>query len=472
MSSEAMLAGPRVGGPLPGPRSAALLRHQAEHESNARGYPRRLPIALRRGHGAFVEDADGNIFIDFLCGAGVLPLGHGHPEVVRAARAQLDELVTGLDFPTQVKADFIDTHRELLPAEMRDQVRFQICAPAGADAVDAALKLCKTATGRGTVVAFHGSFHGSTHSALAVSGLVSRKDQVANLMPGVHFLPYPYALRCPMGAAPGECGQRCLEYAERILRDPTSGVPRPAAVLIEPIQGEGGVLPAPVEFLRGLRRVTAELDIPLIVDEIQSGYGRTGHWFAFEAAGITPDVVLMSKAAGGIGIPLALMAYRERLDQWSPWAHTGTFRGNQLGFAAGLAALKVMRETDVLDNVRRQGQCAMERLGELAQSVPHVGEVRGRGLMLGVELVDPASGEPDSALARRVQRDALHNGLIVELGGRDNAVVRLLPPLNVDRHTLDLALDILCGAVIRQVSGPPASSTMVGQAGQAVRVAG
>lgn len=441
----------RVAGPLPGPRSAALLERQSRHESNARSYPRRLPIALRRGRGSFVEDVDGNVFIDFLTGAGVLPLGHGHATVVDAAKAQLDLLTTGLDFPTQVKYDFLDAHLALFPAPFRDHARFQFCGPAGADAVDAALKLCKTATGRGPVIAFHGAFHGSTHSALALSGFVSTKEPLANLMPGVQFLPFPYAYRCPLGAPPEECGARCLAYVERVLRDPASGIPRPAAVLIEPVQGEGGVIPAPVEFLRGLRRVTAELDIPLIVDEIQSGYGRTGHWFAFEAAGITPDVVLMSKAAGGIGIPTALVAYHERLDAWAPAAHTGTFRGNQVAFAAGLAAITVMRETGVLENVAAQSRYAIDRLGELATGLPAIGDVRGRGLMLGVEMIDPETGAPDGRLGRRVQRAALERGLILEVGGRDGEVVRLLPPLNVDRSTMDRALEIL-GDAFRQAA--------------------
>lgn len=453
VNSASAPTAPRVVGAVPGPRSIALLERQARYESNARHYSRWLPIALWRGRGAYVEDADGNVFIDFLTGAGVLPLGHAHPEVVRAVRAQLDLLATGLDFPTQVKNDFIEAHLSLLPPTMRENVRFQFCGAAGADAVDAALKLCKTATGRGTVIAFHGSFHGSTHSALAVTGFVAPKEPVMNLMPGVHFLPYPYRYRCPLLGEPSDCGERCLAYVENVLRDPASGIPRPAAVLIEAVQGEGGVVPAPAEFLRGLRRVTAELGIALVVDEIQTGYGRTGDWFAFEASGITPDVVLLSKAAGGIGMPVALIAYHEKLDRWAPAAHTGTFRGNQLAFAAGLAAIGVMRETNVLENVEQQGAHALERLVSFADAVPEIGDVRGRGLMLGVELVDVESGDPDGVLARRVQRDALDHGLIVEVGGRDDAVIRLLPPLNIDRDTLNLGLDILTDVVLRQVRG-------------------
>jgi diaminobutyrate-2-oxoglutarate transaminase len=444
--------GPRIVGPVPGPRSKALLERQARHESNARNYPRWLPIALARGRGPFVEDVDGNVFIDCLTGAGVLPLGHSHPEVVRAVQDQVELLATGLDFPTQVKDDFVEANLSLLPPAMRAHARFQFCGAAGADAVDAALKLCKTATGRSGVIAFHGSFHGSSHSAMAVTGFLGAKEPVGGLIPGVQFFPYPYSYRCPLPGEPGDCGERCLAYVANVLRDPTSGIPRPAAVLVEALQAEGGVVDAPLEFLRGLRRVTTELEIPLVVDEIQTGYGRTGDWFAFEASGITPDVVLLSKAAGGIGMPIAFMVYDEKLDVWAPGAHTGTFRGNQLAFAAGVAAIEVMRETDVLANVREQSAYALERLTSFAREVAQIGDVRGRGLMLGVELVDPDSGDPDGELARRVQRDALDHGLIVEIGGRSDCVVRLLPPLNVDRETLETALDILTDALARQAA--------------------
>jgi diaminobutyrate-2-oxoglutarate transaminase len=329
---------------------------------------------------------------------------------------------------------------------MRDRMKIQFCGPAGENAVDAALKLCKTATGRADVVTFHGGFHGSTHSALALTGLVSQKRAIGNAMPGVHFFPYPSRRHSALGGDPDTIGERCLEYFERALRDPLGGIAQPAAVILEVVQGEGGAEPAPTEFIQGVREVTRELEIPLIVDEVQTGWGRTGTWWAFERHGIEPDVILASKAIGGIGLPVAVVLYDEELDRWGPGAHTGTFRGNQLAFVAGVAAARVMERENILQNVREQGAYALDALRELQREHRIVADVRGLGLMLGLELTDPNGGAP-GRLARAVQRAALNRGLIVELGGRHDAVVRILPPLNVTRRTLDQALEILGAAL-------------------------
>lgn len=367
---------PRVTTPIPGPRSQLLLDRQAERESNARTYPRRLPIALAQAAGSYVEDVDGNVFIDFLTGAGVLALGHNHPEVVEAVERQLRKLCHGLDFPTELKDEFVTLQLSLLPPEMRDEMKIQFCGPAGANAVDAALKLCKTATGRSEVVSFQGGFHGSTHSAMAVTGNVAQKTPVANFMPGVHFFPYPYPYRSAIPLADGvSAGEACLHYFERVLTDPNGGVTRPAAVIMEMVQAEGGVIPAPTDFVQGVRRVTSDLDVPLIVDEIQTGCGRTGTWFAFEQHGIVPDVLLVSKALGGIGMPIAVVFYNKRLDVWEPGAHTATFRGNQLAFAAGVSAAGIIQRDDVLANVREQGFYALARLTDLASRYECIGEV-------------------------------------------------------------------------------------------------
>jgi len=451
------LTHPHVATPIPGPRSRVLLDRQAERESNARTYPRHLPIAIARAEGSYVEDVDGNVFVDFLTGAGVLALGHNHPEVVEAVERQLRRLCHGLDFPTELKDEFVTLQLSLLPAEMRNELKIQFCGPAGANAVDAALKLCKIATGRGEVVAFQGAFHGSTHSAMAVTGLVAQKEPIANFMHGVHFFPYPYPYRSSIPLADGvSAGEACLHYFESVLTDPNGGVTRPAAVIMEMIQAEGGVVPAPTDFVQGIRRVTAELDVPLIVDEIQTGCGRTGTWFAFEQHGIVPDVVLASKALGGIGMPIAVVFYNKRLDVWESGAHTATFRGNQLAFAAGIAAARIIQRDGVLENVREQGAYALERLLDLESRHECIGEVRGVGLMLGMEMVDPVSGAGDPALAREIQRSALDRGLILELGGRNDCVVRLLPPLNITRETMDQALDILADAVGVRTAGPDA----------------
>ena len=286
---------------------------------------------------------------------------------------------------------------------------------------------------------------------MALTGLVSQKRPVANTMPGVHFFPYPAGRHCALGGDPETAGERCLEYFERSLRDPLGGVPLPAAVILEVVQGEGGAVAAPTVFVQGVRRVTRDLGVPLIVDEVQCGWGRTGTWWAFQQHGIEPDVIVASKAIGGIGLPSAIILYDEALDTWLPGAHTGTFRGNQLAFVAGCAAAEIIERDDILRNVREQGAYALSALHELQREHDLVCEARGLGLMLGLEIENPTGGDIRE-LARAVQRAALDRGLIVELGGRNDAVIRLLPPLNVTRRTLDQALTILAESITHVAS--------------------
>ena len=437
---------PYVHGELPGPRSAELLANQARRESNARVYPRHLPIAIADAAGSFVRDLDGNVFIDFLNGAGVLPLGHNHPELVHAVIEQLGVFTHGLDFPTPAKDGFTEAQLSMLPAGMRDRMKIHFCGPTGANAVDAALKLCKTATGRGDIISFQGGFHGTTHAAMALTGLVANKAPVPNGVPGVHFFPYSSCSRCPVGLTPQTCTTNCVHYLERALQDPNGGIPLPAAVVMEMVQGEGGVIPAQPDFVRRVRALTRELDIPLVVDEVQTGCGRTGSWFAFEQYDIEPDVIIASKALSGIGTPVAIILYDQRLDVWAPGAHTGTFRGNQLAFAAGSETIRIFRRDDVLGNVRRRGEQISRTLAGLGNN-PWVREVRGRGLMWGIELADPLGRRPAGELAEQVQAAALRRGLILELGGRNDCVVRMLPPLNVTAEVIDTACSIFFEAL-------------------------
>ncbi|MVU82412.1 diaminobutyrate--2-oxoglutarate transaminase family protein [Nocardia sp. ET3-3] len=439
---------------LPGPRSRRLLDHQDQVESSARTYPRHTPIAVAGGSGSYLTDLDGNVFLDFLSGAGVLALGHNHPDLVAAAHRQLDIHPHLLDFPTPAKQEFTDRLIGLLPVSMRDRTRIHFCGPTGADGIDAAVKLCKTATGRGDVIAFHGGFHGSTQSTIALTGLRGSKEHLSNLLPGVAFFPYSYCYRCPLGLAPDTCAINCAQYLENMLADPNGGVRRPAAVVMELVQGEGGVIPARREFAERVRKITAAHDIPLIVDEVQTGCGRTGTWFAFEQYGIEPDVIVASKALGG-GHPASVILYDRRLDGWSPGAHTGTFRGNQLAFAAGAALMEVVARDGVLDNVVEVGALLREGLLALRSRYPFLGEVRGLGLMLGVELT--ALGSRSSAeVAQRLRSAALRRGLLFELAGRDDNVARFLPPLTLGRDEAAEALEIL-GAACAEVAARSAT---------------
>ena len=437
---------PYVHGELPGPHSAELLARQSRSESNARVYPRHLPIAIADAAGSFVRDVDGNVFIDFLNGAGVLPLGHNHPELVRTVTEQLGVFTHGLDFPTPAKDAFTEAQLSMLSPGMRSRMKVHFCGPTGANAVDAALKLCKIATGRGDVISFQGGFHGTTHAAMALTGLVANKASVPNGVPGVHFFPYSSCSRCPVGFIPQTCTINCVHYLEQALQDPNGGIPLPAAVVLEMVQGEGGVVPAHPDFVARVRALTRALDIPLVVDEVQTGCGRTGTWFAFEQYDIEPDVIVASKALSGIGTPVAIIMYDQRLDTWAPGAHTGTFRGNQLAFAAGVETIRIFRRDDVLGNVRRRGEQIARILARLRNN-PWVREVRGRGLMWGIELADPLGSRPAGELAGQIQAAALRRGLILELGGRSDCVVRMLPPLNVTAEVIDTACSIFLDAL-------------------------
>lgn len=423
-----------------------LLLRQQRQESNARSYPRRIPLALKRARGIHVEDVEGRQFIDCLAGAGTLALGHNHPVVIEAIQQVLaDELpLHTLDLTTPVKDRFVQDLFGLLPEALRRDAKIQFCGPTGTDAVEAALKLVRTATGRSTVLAFQGAYHGMSQGALSLMGSLGPKQPLAALLGnGVQFMPYPYDYRCPFGLG-GEAGVRAnLLYLENLLCDPEAGVALPAAVIVEVVQGEGGVIPADIQWLRGLRAITKRAGVALIVDEIQSGFARTGRMFAFEHAGIVPDVVTLSKAIGG-SLPLAVVVYRDWLDTWQPGAHAGTFRGNQMAMAAGSAVMGYLVEHRLAEHAEAMGQRLRNHLLGLQQDYPQLGDVRGRGLMMGVELVDPA-GERDAlghppasrALAPKVQRECLRRGLILELGGRHGAVVRFLPPLIISAEQVD-----------------------------------
>lgn len=434
------------------------IERQNDFESSARSYPRKFPFALKKAKGSWVEDVEGNRYLDFLCGAGTLALGHNNDEVNRAMieLIESDAPLHTLDLTTPVKDRFVQTILDNLPGDLKDNARIQFCSPSGTDATDAAIKLCKTATGRSTVIAFSGGYHGMGHGALALTGNLNAKNHVANLMPGVQFMPVPYSYRCPFGLG-GQAGiDACCAYFERMLKDPECGVTRPAAVIIEAIQGEGGVIPVPEKFLQTVRRVTAELDIPMICDEIQCGMGRSGRLFAFEYAGITPDVILASKAIGG-SQPMAVVIYNKKLDKWTAGAHAGTFRGNQLAMAAGTVVLETVTKKEFLDEVVSKGEYIRQHIEKLQKEVSIIGDVRGKGLMIGIEFIDPNAekdlmGHPAASgeIAARVQHLCFENRLVMEKGGRNGSVMRCLCALNVTREDIDTMLSVF-DRVVKQV---------------------
>jgi diaminobutyrate-2-oxoglutarate transaminase len=436
---------PALVGEVPGPRSREMLEEQERLESKARSYPRSVPIAIEEGRGATMRDVDGNTFIDFFGGAGVLNVGHSHPAALKAAAEQQQKLVHSLDFPTEPKLRLMRKLKQLLPGRLRESARFHFGGPTGSDAIEAALKLTRAHTGREAVVAFQGSYHGMTSGALSVTSDVGLGGPVTS---SVHFMPYPYCYRCPLGLQPDSCEMACAKLLDTSLEDPHSGLPKPAAVIVEPIQGEGGTIVPPDGWLTELRRITVKHDVPLICDEIQTGFGRTGKMFAYEHDGIEPDVITLSKALGGIGYPISCIAYDERLDGWAPGAHIGTFRGHQVAMAAGLAAIEFMQEVDLAGHAAELGELTLGLLGEAQESLPCVGDVRGRGLMIGIELVkDRDSKEPWPEMARQIRTECFKRGVVIEVGGHFANVARFLPPLVISRKLLLTGVEIFIESV-------------------------
>jgi diaminobutyrate-2-oxoglutarate transaminase len=435
--------------------TAAILDRQRERESSARSYARHLPIVPVRAEGMTVYGADGRVYLDCLAGAGTLALGHNHPVAIEAVRRVLDSgaPLHVLDLATPIKDEFTETLLSVLPPDLAKDARIHYCGPTGADAVEAALKLTRAATGNTGLIAFTGAYHGMTAAALAATGNTAVRNAARVNDAGVTRLPFPQDYRCPYGVGGDGGAQIATEHLRRLLADPGSGLTTPAALIVEPVQGEGGVLPTPDNWLRAVRDETAAHGIPLIADEVQTGLGRTGELWGVDHAGVTPDVMVLSKAIGG-GLPLAVIVYRAGLDQWAEGAHTGTFRGHQLAMAAGSATIKYVLEHDLATRARKVGERIRTAFEEAARDLPALGEVRGRGLMLGLELVDP-DGAPDSlgartaapALARAVRSTALERGLLVELGGRHGAVLRLLPPLTITDQEADRVVEILLDAM-------------------------
>jgi diaminobutyrate-2-oxoglutarate transaminase len=436
---------PAIDGEVPGPRSREMLSEQDELESSARSYPRAVPVAIEEGRGATMKDVDGNTFIDFFGGAGVLNVGHSHPAVLEAAREQEQKLVHALDFPTRPKLRLMRKLRSLLPGTLRQSARFHFGGPTGSDAIESALKLTRAHTGREAVIAFQGSYHGMTKEALSLTSDTSFGGPASA---PVHFMPYPYCYRCPLGLKPDSCEMACAKLLDTSLGDPHAGIPKPAAVLIEPIQGEGGTIVPPDGYLSEVRRITRRHDVPLICDEIQTGFARTGKMFAIEHDGVTPDVMTLSKALGGIGYPLSCIAYEASLDTWTQGAHIGTFRGHQVAMAAGLAAIELMQEVDLAGHAAALGELTLGLLSDAQDTLPSVGDVRGRGLMIGIELVkDRDTKEPWPQMAAQVRTECFRKGVIIEVGGHFGNVARFLPPLVITRELLLSGVEIFVEAV-------------------------
>jgi len=408
-------------------------------ESEVRSYCRSFPVVFDRSVGCHLYDESGREYLDFFSGAGTLSYGHNNPLLKERLIEYLrgDGVVHSLDMATVAKREFLRrlSGTILEPRGLRYKVQFP--GPTGTNAVEAALKLARKVTRRSNVLFFHNAYHGMTLGALAVTGNAAKRRGAG--------VPLPFSTPIPFE---GPASQDSIDYLADVLENTSSGVDLPAAVILETIQCEGGVNVASFPWLRSVAELLRRHGVLLIVDDIQVGCGRTGTFFSFEPVGIEPDIVCLSKAIGGFGLPMSLVLLKPELDLWAPGEHNGTFRGNNLAFVAGAEALAVYWQDDSFSReIVRKGDLARTRLQEMAGRYPGLQpEVRGRGLVQGLRF-------ERAELATEISRAAFRRGLIIETAGPRDEVLKLLPPLVIDEGELVRGLDIVESALTEAVAG-------------------
>ncbi|MCC6394388.1 MAG: acetyl ornithine aminotransferase family protein [Bryobacterales bacterium] len=429
---------PRIVTALPGPKAAAVIARDKAVVSPS--YTRPYPLVVERGEGAIVHDVDGNRFLDMSAGIAVVASGHCHPRVVKAIRQQASRLIhmSGTDFYYENMVALAEKLARVAPGNVPRRVYF---GNSGTEAVEAALKMARYHTGRDKFIAFLGGFHGRTMGSLSLTASKSvQRKGFGPLVPGVTHIPYAYCYRCAYGKSPDTCAVECVKVIEEQLVKTILPAEELAAIVLEPVQGEGGYVVPPQKFFDELRRVAEKLGVLIIADEVQSGMGRTGRMWASEHFGLTPDIMAVAKGIAS-GLPLGATIARAELMQWKPGSHASTFGGNPVAVEASLATLELLEE-GLVENAANVGAHLMNRLREWPARYARVGEVRGLGLMIGIEFVkDQATRERDAALRDRVSQLAFERGVLV-LGAGQNSI-RLSPPLVVTRDQGDYALDVL-----------------------------
>lgn len=429
---------PKIKTELPGPESRRILELDERYVSPS--YTRSYPLVARRGRGALIEDMDGNVFLDFAAGIAVAATGHCHPEVVRAIQQQAEELlhISATDFYEPRLVETCEMMQKITPGSFPKRIFF---SNSGTEAIEAGLKLARYATGRSMFIAFYGCFHGRTYGALSLtSSKPVQRHRFGPFLPGVVHAPYAYPYRSPYPNDPKACAEHALGYITDTLFRTNVNPQEVAAIVVEPIQGEGGYVIPPREFLQGLERICREHGILFMVDEVQTGVGRTGRWWASEHFGITPDILCIAKGIAS-GLPLGLTVARADLMTWPPGAHASTFGGNPVSLAAALATMRLV-DQQYRENARRMGEYILRRLADWPERHRLVGEVRGLGLLIALELVrDKKTKEIASAERDRVVEAAFRRGVLLLGSGRN--VVRMMPPLLIDEEQADCALHVL-----------------------------
>src|SRR3984885_4248817 len=427
---------------LPGPKAKRLV--ERDHHVVSPSYTRDYPLVAKFGRGATVEDVDGNTFLDFAAGIAVVATGHCHPEVVAAIQKQAAELIhmSGTDFYYPSMVELAEKLAAIAPGKEPKRVYF---GNSGAEAIEAAIKLVKYHTKRDKLIGFHGAFHGRTMGALSLTASRSiQRKGFGTLLSGVFHMPFPDTYRGTYGVRPECASADCLSYLENELFRRRVDPDEVAGIFIEPIQGEGGYLPAPAEFLQGLEKICRKYGIMLVADEVQSGMGRTGKWWAVDYAGVEPDIICTAKGIAS-GMPLSAMIARADVMDWTRGAHASTFGGNPVCIAASLATLDLL-EKKYIANAKAMGEYIMKHTADWSQRHKIVGEVRGRGLMIGIEFVrDQKTKEKAPDLRNRIVQMAFHKGLLV-LGAGENSL-RLCPPLVIDEEQAGFAIQTLDGII-------------------------
>ncbi len=455
---------PRILTPPPGPKSQSLLASQGRLETDAVAYSKYFPMAIREARGSTVEDVDGNRYIDWVAGISVLNLGHRHPRLVAALHRQADKVWHALEVPTEARIEFLEQLTAALPGTLRNHAKVLFCITGG-DCTEAAVSLADFATGRSGTFAFSGAYHGVHGGAVNLTG--GRRYRATSSFRGgqVIRVPFPNPYR-PVLNTP-DSAQGVVRYMEHLLNDPYSGVDHASAVLVEPILGEGGYVVPPDDFLPSLREFCDEHGLLLIADEVQTGLGRTGKFWGVDHWNVTPDIVCIAKTIGG-GIPASMVAYREDLVKELPKGfHLGTYRGNPLALAVGTEVLKILREEQWVSLAARRGEQVQARFREYAGTHPSIGDVRGRGFMIGVEFVkDTARKTPWDERAKAMRSELFRNGLLMHTCGSYDNALRFMAPLTIEDPLLERGLAIfeqalsnLDSAPSEKSAVPPASST-------------
>ncbi|MEF3129802.1 MULTISPECIES: diaminobutyrate--2-oxoglutarate transaminase [Rhizobium] len=418
-------------------------------ESAVRTYSRSFPATFHKAAGHRIHDTSGRSWIDFLSGAGALNYGHNPPELIEAVVRYLREggVITSLDLQTSAKERFLESLQDVVLAPRKLDFVVQFTGPTGTNAVEAALKVARLATGRRNVVAFTNGYHGVSLGSLATTGNSEKRAGAGVSLGDTTRIPFDGYLE----------GLDGLTLLDRMLSDPSSGVDAPAAIIVETVQGEGGVNVASPQWLSRLRALCDRHQALLIVDDIQAGCGRTGSFFSFEQSKIVPDIICLSKSIGGLGLPLALLLIRRECDVWTPGQHNGTFRGNNLAFVAGREALEVFwRGPELANEIARNASLFDDVLGKIATSYHHRGAAsRGRGFFRGLRFADPT-------FVAAVSRQCFEDGLICETCGPRDEVLKLLPPLTADAAVIGEALTVLGDAVQKiDLSHPIPTATVL-----------